>query len=223
MEAMLIETELKKTMRGHYFVIELLDKHNVRYIIDKPTLSDNINFRRETYGIINASDENDLLRLSTSNPIRYKVNYYYENGVKYIENRGKSFYYDSKSRLYKVDEIKHSTDKEECLIDSILFKDGCAKIVLESPLSYRNIKTSLIDFDETVKSENRASASTYHSFVVSLMNFLNKKDILSLGGNIERYPEVDIKVCGNNVKRLSNPYTGKSLYITNKYEISDKK
>ena len=223
MEAMIIRTDLIKTKKGHYFNVELMDKLNNKYTFGRPGSSDPMNFRMQVYGIMNACDEKDLLSLTTHNPKYLNVSLFTLDGVRYIERDDKVFYYDPKSRLYRFENETHEVEhKDKCLINTINFKDGEIRMVLETELGYKIYKTGKIDYMEGIKS--RETAHTYSSFIVSLMKLYNKKDLLLLGGNIEKYPEVDIKLnTDGSVKRLSNPYTGKSLYISNMYEIKSRK
>lgn len=59
-------------MNKYYFKIELTDINGCVHVINKPFLSDAINFRRQVFGIMSACGTYDLMRLATDEPVYKK-------------------------------------------------------------------------------------------------------------------------------------------------------
>lgn len=74
MEALITKIELKQLFNRSYLKIELTDLNGCIYIIDKPLLSDYINFRKQVFGIISACGTYDLIKLATDKPNLKKSN-----------------------------------------------------------------------------------------------------------------------------------------------------
>lgn len=86
MQAIIQKLELKNFLNRHYLKVELLDDNGVKRNLDNPFLSDDINFRKQVFGILCACDNFDLMRLATNNPKQRKMIGYYQNGLQILEN-----------------------------------------------------------------------------------------------------------------------------------------
>lgn len=74
------------------------------------------------------------------------------------------------------------------------------------------------------ESEKLDSAKMFTSFIVSIMKFYQKSNLLELGGDIEKYPEVEIELNhSNKVNVIKNANTGVGFRIGKDYEIIDDK
>lgn len=73
MKAVIKKVELKRIVNKYYFKITLSDDNGNIFVIDKPFLSDPINFRKQVFGIMAACGCFDLIRLATNNPISKKL------------------------------------------------------------------------------------------------------------------------------------------------------
>ena len=63
MEAIINKLELKKMLGKYYIKIELKDANGKVRTIDKPFLNDEINFRKQIFGIMSACGTFDLMKL----------------------------------------------------------------------------------------------------------------------------------------------------------------
>jgi len=214
------------------------------YIVDKPLLSDSINFRKQIFGIMAACNTFDLMCLATNNPMLKKVVGYYINGLQILENESKMWLtYDKQLKKYtcnKIDKNKLELFKkliinnlanifiENGQIEKIISQSGCFQMLFNSKgfASFYVTKQLYYGFgypfntNEGNLKDIKTSSIFFTSFIVSLMKFYQIDDLLYFGGKIEKYPKVELKLDENNkVTSITSPVTGLGLFISKSYEI----
>ncbi len=249
MKAEIKKIELNKLMNREYFKI-ILESQKKELILSNPLMSDPINFRKQVFGILTACNCYDLMRLATENPIRPKAIGYYCKGAGYriLENMdGKWLLLDPKKGMYlyknaenETKELIKAAEKEHIdtismdegtiesimsasSIFSILFKgNGGTSSSMQTGQLYYGFGSPINIGNNASQNKKLKSAKMFKSFIVCLMKLFNEKDLLKLGGNIEKYPEVEITLDHTNkVSSIRNPITGLGFSIGKSYEIID--
>ena len=87
MEAIIKKLKLEQINDNYRIKIELLGSDKQNYIIDNTLINDDINFRKQLFGIMCACNCFDLIRLATNNPVIKKVVGYYKSGLQILENK----------------------------------------------------------------------------------------------------------------------------------------
>ena len=252
MKAMIKKIELKKFMNNYYLKIILSDIEGHTFIIDKPFSSNPINFRKQVFGIMTACDCYDLMRLTTDSPIYKNVIGYYMNGLKIFENeKGEWFSYNSNKGEYICDKIEQnklklletmieqnvfSIEKLEGTIANIESRSGTFSLLFNGKCTstfytcgqqiYYGFGYPISIGDPSNIESTKRAAKTYTSFIVNLMKFYGIDDLLYFGGNIDKFPIVDVTLNNNKVDLITNPNTGLGFSINEKYKfisLSDRK
>ncbi len=244
MEALIKEMKLKSILNRYYFRLQIQTVDGKVYHVDKPLLSDPINFRKQVFGIMAACNQFDLLRLSSDTPIYKDVIGYYSNGLQIIENeQNKWFSYDKKQSAYFCDESSQrvkelfstainrripdvSIDKGS--IESISSGSGVLQIFFKSNGLGTFMNTGQVYYGfgypigigstEDIEGIRIASLS-FQSFILSIMKFYDVDDLLKLSGRVDKYPIVEVTFDKNKVKSITSMETGMGLSIGKKYEI----
>lgn len=251
MKAIVKSIELKKIINRYYLKIAM-ESQNREYVLSNPLINDPINFRKQVFGILTACNCYDLMRLAREVPkSKEAIGYYFEDrGYKILENeKGQWFSLNQKTRIYSCEKADESTKKlietaqkhniskvtvNEGTIESIKSGSGVFSILfqnkhgLSSFLStgqvYWGFGNPINIGNNATESEKLDSAKVFTSFIVSIMKFYQKSNLLELGGDIEKYPEVEIELNhSNKVKLIKNAATGAGFRIGKDYEIIDDK
>ena len=134
MEAKITSIKLKKLDNNHsYWVITLIDKHDkILEVLDIPRLSDSVNFRKQTFGILSAINCFDLLRLFTENPnnLRIYISEDFSKKIEYVKNLkgdifrfdGDNYVFDKSKKIFRF--VKKNSDEIEAEIESITSASG---------------------------------------------------------------------------------------------------
>lgn len=244
MQAIIQKLELKKFLNRCYLRIELLDENGVKRNLENPFLSDDINFRKQVFGILCACNSFDLMKLATNNPKQRKMIGYYQNVLQILENENEEWLsLNRKTGLYRCKKTDKKTraifdtlierkmfnlNKEEGLIKSIVSQSGTFQLQFTCKSSSTNFTTGqiylgfgypLIGTDAN-PSDVAFSAKKFTSFIVSLMKLYGINDLLKFGGNINNLPVVEIELNNDNkITSITNPITGMGLTIGTEYEI----
>lgn len=249
MKAILKKIELKKMMNRDYLKITM-ESQKKEYIVSNPLMSNPINFRKQVFGILSACDCYDLMKLARKVSVPQKaIGYYFEGGgYKILENRDEEWLlFNEKTETYSCQKADKHTKKlikmtqehnisnvtmDEGSIESVVSRSGVFNIWFQSKNTGSSCMTTrqvYWGFGKPINIGNNASdkeklksAEMFTSFIVSLMKFFNKDDLLKLGGDIEKYPEVEITFNhSNKVNSIRNPITGLGFRIGKNYEIID--
>lgn len=247
MEATIKSIQLKKMLNQYYFRVTM-ESQNKKYILDNPLMSDPINFRRQVFGIMSSCNCFDIIKLARKNPIQQKAIGYFVEGKGYIileNDEGQWLSYNKKTGRYlcqKADEdIKrliqmasmHNISRVEIddgVIESIRSSSGVFSILLNSTGKTSFFTTGQIYFgfgepinigNSADESQKQEAAKAFTSFIVSVMKFYKKDDLLTLGGEVEQYKEVNITLNHRNqISSITNAATGSGFQIVGKsYEI----
>lgn len=247
MEALIRKIELKRLLSNYYLKIELSDLEGNTYIVGNPFLSNPVQFRRQLFGVMCACNNFDLMKLATDNPIPKNVIGYYKDKLLILENANKDWLkYDAEKSLYvcqkRDKKLKQMLEQliELNLSDMDISLGVITNVISESgvflvPFWNKNRRTCfstgqiyygfghpLYIGDENNIKDTQIAAKMFTSFIVSIMRFYGLSDLLLLGGNIEKYPQVEIKInAKNEVEEITNPETGAGLAINNEFEVID--
>lgn len=244
MQAVIKKIKLKKFINRYYFKIELKDLDGRTHVINKPLLSDPINFRKQVFGIMSACGSYDLMKLATDKPNAKKVIGYYKNRLQILENEkkewltydnknGKYICYQSYKEKYKIlkkliaqnianvsiDEGRIQSIKSESGIFSLLFSGDFGSTFYMTAQIYYGMGYPLNIGNEKDTDVVKRAAQNFTSFIVCLMNFYGIDDLLQFGGNVDKFPVVEITLNNNEIDSITNPNTGIGLFITKKYDI----
>lgn len=244
MEALVKEIKLKSILNRYYFRLQIQTVDGKVYHVDKPLLSDPINFRKQVFGIMAACNQFDLLRLSSDTPIYKDVIGYYSNGLQIIENeQNKWFSYDKKRSVYFCDESSQSVKElfsmainrrisdvsiDKGSIESISSSSGVLQIFFKSNglVTFMNTGQVYYGFGYPIgigSTEDiegiRIASLSFQSFILSIMKFYCVDDLLKLSGRVDKYPIVEVTFDKNKVKSITSMETGMGLSIGKKYEI----
>lgn len=246
MEAVIKKVELKKFINRYYFKITLMDTNGNTYVIDKPFLSDCVNFRKQVFGIMAACGSYDLMKLATDRPVSKKVVGYYMNGLKILENENNEWFsYDLNKSEYTCNKlaknklelletlIKQSNPsmvKEVGNIENIESRSGIFSMLFtgKSASTFYICGQQIyygfgypINIGDSENQENtKIAAQIYTSFIVNLMKFYGIEDLLHFGGNTDKLPVVEITLNNKNeIDSITNPNTGLGFSINKKYDI----
>jgi len=190
------------------------------------------------------------MKLGRDNPIpKPAIGYYLEDrGYKILENEmGEWFSFNEKTGRYSCEKADEYTKKlikmaqehkistvtvDKGTIESITSRSGTFQILFEREKGGASFLTTGQIYwgfghpihigDNASESEKIDSAKTFASFIVNLMKFCKEEDMLKLGGEVERYPEVEIMLNhSNKIKTITNATTGLGLGVERNYEIVD--
>lgn len=249
MKAIVKSIELKKIVNRYYLKVTI-ESQNKEYVLANPLLSDPINFRKQVFGMLSACNCYDLMRLAREVPVPQEaLGYYFEKGgCKIFENKdGQWMLFHEKTGTYSCQKADEDTKQlikmaEERKISNVEVSKGTIESVTSASGVFNILfqreeggayfyRTGQIYFgfgspinigNKATQSEKMESAKMFTSFIASLMKFCNKEDLLKLGGEIERYPEVDITLDhSNKINSIRNATTGLGFSIGKNYEIID--
>lgn len=247
MKVIIKSIELKKIINRYYLKI-VMESQSKEYIVSNPLLNDPINFRKQVFGILSACNCYDLMKLAREVPEpKETIGYYFEGeGYKILENKkGQWIKFNKKIGMWsceKVDENtknliqiaqKHNISRvtmDKGTIKSIESRSGVFSILFQSKdglSSFLSTGQVYWGFGAPINIGNNASekekldsAKMFTSFIESIMKFYEKNNLLELGGNIEKYPEVEMELDHRNkVKVIKSTTTGTGLYIGENYEV----
>lgn len=245
MQAIIQKLELKKILNRHYIKMELIDENGVKRSLDNPFLSDDINFRKQVFGILSACDCFDLMMLATDNPKPKKIVGYYQNSLQILENENKEWLsLNKKTVLYECKKPDKNTRaifdtlverkifngyKEEGIIESIVSRSGTFQLLFTGKSCSTFFITNQIycgfGYPLTIGTNanpnvTALSAKGFTSFIVSLMQLFGINDLLKFGGNIDKLPIVEIELNkANKISSITNRSTGMGLLIDKEYKI----
>lgn len=244
MEAIIKKLKLEQINDNYRIKIELLGSDKQNYIIDNTLINDDINFRKQLFGIMCACNCFDLIRLATNNPVIKKVVGYYKNGLQILENKkGLWLFFDKETLEYnciKADKKQKKSinlltknnisdiTKEEGSIEKIISHSNVFQLQFHSSQGttfyttnqiYYGFGYPLDNYEERGRRDIEKSAKMFTSFIVSLMKFYNIDDLLDFGINKESLPQVEITFNNNMIETITNPITGLGLSIKNEYSI----
>lgn len=249
MKAIIRKIELKKMLNKYYLKVTM-ESQGKEYVLSNPLLGDPINFRKQVFGILSACDCYDIMKLGRENPTpQPATGYYFENGgYKIFENKiGQWFLFNNKVGRYsceKADEdIKKLIQKAQeynistvtvnkGTIESITSRSGVFNILFQAESGigscfttgqvYWGFGAPINIGNQASESEKMESAKNFTSFIVNIMKFCRADDLLKLGGEVEKYPEVEMALNhSNKVTSITNSTTGLGLGIEKNYEILD--
>jgi len=234
---------IRKDKDNCYWKIILVDENN-NYLgtFGDSNITDEVNFRKQTFGILSACNCYDLLKLGSSNPelfpIFFKEKYY--GGVDYIVNKsGKKMileengYYDLKKAWNFFNKNKEIKKYEVAEIESIKSQSGVFNILLTNehfsifyvtgsvywgfgyPLSEENMNEKYI----------KEASKLYTSFIECILDFYDTNDLLKLSKkeNLE-YPKVTVDIDDfGKITSIGSSKTGLTLTQNeNSYLITKK-
>lgn len=249
MKAIIKKIELKKMMNKPYLKITMESKKK-EYIVSNPFINDSINFRKQVFGMLSACNCYDLMKLSRKEPISQEATGYYFKGKGYriLESKDRKWFsFNEKKGIYSCQKADESTknlirmaqeqniskvETHDGSIESIMSRSGVFSILFQSKYSGASCMTTGQIYwgfgkpinigNNATESEKIASAKMFTSFIVSLLEFYDKDDLLKIGGDVEVYPEVEITLDHRNrVKSIQNINTGLGFCIGKSYEIID--
>lgn len=245
MKAVIQKLELKKVWDRHYIKIELIDENGVKRNINNPLLSDEINFRKQVFGIMSSCNCYDLMRLTTNNPNCRKMIGYYQNGLQILENKKKEWLkFDKDNGIYickkpsrklhkmfdiLIEQKMFKGYKEEGIIETIASQSGTFQLLFTCQTTSTWLITGQIYYGfgypinigtNINPSDEKESAKMFTSFIISLMKLYGINDLLKFGGKIDNLPVVEIELNNDNeITSITNPTTGMGLAIGTGYEI----
>ena len=248
MQAIVKSIEVKKVLNRYYLKI-VMESQNKQFVLDNPLINDPINFRRELFGILTACNCYDLMRLAREVPVPKEATGYYTEraGYEILENKsGNWLAFNRKTERYtceKADEnLKKfiqmaqdyhvsAVDVNEGTIESIQSRSSVFSIMFQGKIGVSFFTTKQIYWgfghpinigNSNDKKGTLKSANMFTSFIVSLMKFFEKDNLLEIGGDIKKYPEVEITLDhSNRVSVIKNAVTGKGFCIGRNYEMID--
>lgn len=245
MQAVIQKLELKRILNRYYLKIELLDENGIKRSLDNPFLNDDINFRKQVFGVLSACGSFDLMKLATSNPKQKKMIGYYQNGLQILENENEEWLsLNRETGLYRckkpnkktrkvfnmlIEKNMFNVEKEEGIIERIISQSGTFQLTfnVKSGLEYfitgpiyNGFGYPLTVGTDATPSDVAFFAKKFTSFIVSLMKLYGINDLLQFGGNIDNLPIVEIELNNDNeITTITNPTTGMGLAIDTEYEI----
>ncbi|MCH5167302.1 MAG: hypothetical protein J1F35_05355 [Erysipelotrichales bacterium] len=244
MKALITSIQFKKIDKKHcYWSITLRDVHgNLLEVFDVPKLSDSINFRTQTYGILTITNSYDLLRIftETPTPLPVYVGSDSTNKNQYIKNhKGDIFKFDEEE--YGIDKVtklivgNKKTRKEiNAEIESIVSKERSIDVgvktkqdskVFSSPQLYYGFGYPLSDYKESNKSTINTATDMFRTFIEGILCIYNTTELLDLGrSDAIEYPIVEVLYDENGeINGIGSIETDDYLMIENgKYKIINK-
>ena len=244
MDAVIKKIKLKKLLSKYYFSLELHAVDGNVYVVDKPFLSDPVNFRKQVFGIMAACNQFDLLKLGSDSPVYKEVTGYYLGVPRLFENE-KGYTFGSKidSSIYFYDKMEPNLKKEfhlaadinrEVLIGKgkierissasgalIIFFSGehYSYSMVSNGQIYYGMGYPIIIGSTSDKKIVMESSLSYQSFILAIMKFYEVDDLLELSGNVNNYPTVNITVDNGKVVNITSLETGMGFSIGKRYEI----
>lgn len=211
MDGYISSIKFKKIDSKHcYWLITVLDKNgNVIGTFGNPSISDRKNFRKQTFGIMSACDNFDLLTLATNDPHELEITYKEKNmygGVKSIKNkRHETFFNDNQKYVLKRNFnpfARNDKDDIKATIECISSESGVFTIRVNSGYIVTHFVTGQIyyGFGENFPGGTMANQGdvsemedSYQSFIESILKLYHTNDLINLGRNITFYPQINIE------------------------------
>ena len=246
MEAKITELKLKRIFKKFYIKIKTIDSNGVVRYIDKPFINDDINFRKQIFGIMSACDIYDLIGLATDNPTFKKmVGCYVFDRLKILGNQNGEYLYYSKekeeyillpSNTNIIDKLLKSNlsniNKEEGYIQNIISQSGTFTILFEkgslassfiAGQIYWGFGSPIFIGNEKDIINSKKAARTFTTFIVNLMRLYGIDDLLDFGEVKDKFPIVDIKLNDKgDIISITNAKTGMGLSIGKEYNIIER-
>lgn len=240
MEAYISKMEFIRTNKDNcYWRLTFVDDNN-NYIgtYSKPNISDEINFRKQTFGILSACNCYDLLKLGSDNPIPLSI-FFKEKpygGVESLINQSgrllsfRKGNYETEKAWNMFNKKKEQKNYEQGEIRSISSESGCFSTWIKHPYYSTFYVTDqvyygfgfpiTIGMDATIDDIKRSS-KLFTSFLESILKLYDTNDLLDLSRNKNKFPKVniDIDVLGN-ITSIYNQETDMTLIEQNSsYQI----
>lgn len=241
MEAIINSIELVKINNNRcYFKVKLVDEQgNLIGYFGNSKLSDNINFRKQTFGILAACDCFDLLRVSSDSPEFLPIYLEYDSYdriTSIINMDGDCFSFIGDGR-YGIN--KHSLENvdgvENCgQILSITSRSGVFMIMVQTQVFVTSYVTGSVYFGFGYPLGNESSdlepyyinlsANKFKTFIESILQIYKTNDLLELSRTSAlSYPRVLVEMDSRG-KIVSIGNDKNNYYLTqngNSYEIVD--
>lgn len=188
-----------------FFQLSLVDENgNNMGVFGSPYLTSNVDFRKEVYGILEAVEEMDLLKIGGNEeaciPIKFKCDR--RDIVNEIHNDNNQTFHMNNLGEYVTEETKE--DEREIfdgVINSIKSDSDTFMMNIRNPQFATSYVTSNIYYgfgypflSRTNNEEliNKASKH-YKEYIVNLLKFCGTDDLLRIGGEPTKYPETLIQ------------------------------
>jgi len=200
---------------------------------------DDVTFRRQVFGLLSACGSYDILKIASLSPKPLEIaGYFNNNSLKILENKeGNWLTYSKNEEKYicVTPSTKQRKEIETMLsaniglekikgtIESIKSESGVFSVLFNGGSFYTHFVTNQIYYgfgyplyigrEEDIEGV-KTSSKMFASFIMSLMDFYNSKDLLKLGGNPNQFPEVDIEINElGSIETITNPENGLGLSI----------
>ena len=241
MEAYISKIEFIRTNKDNcYWNLLLVDVNN-NYIgaYCKPYISDEINFRKQTFGILSACNCYDLLKLSSDNPIPlpiyFKEKTYggveelinqsdkllrFREGIYEIERTWNIFNKRKEIKKYESGEIRTISSESGCF--STWIKHAYYSTFYVTGQVYYGFGFPItIGLDATVD-DIKYSSKLFTSFIESILKLYDTNDLLDLSRNKTKFPKININIDDlGNITSIYNQETGITLTEQNaSYQIT---
>jgi len=222
---------IKENENDCYWKVTLVDENN-NYIgtFGDSKITDPVNFRKQTFGILSACNCFDLLKLSSSNPQKLPV-YYMErkfNGINSIVNKNGQSLKLGHHGMYEINKAWNFFNKNKEIkqyeigeIESIESRSGVFVVSVCSGCSVNSFMTGSVywGFGYPLTQENmnedyiRDASKLYLSFIEGILKLYNTNDLMKLNGNeVSEYPMVIVKTDEKgNITSIGNKDTGFEL------------
>lgn len=115
----------------------------------------------------------------------------------------------------------HIEKIESCSgVFQLLFHGDCGATFYTTGQLYYGFGSSICIGDVTNEKTTLDATSMFLSFLVSLMSFYGVSDLLQLGGNVEKFPVVELHFDDENVlSSVTNTETGMGFSVGNGYSF----
>ncbi len=216
-----------------YFEVSLVDEEGVSLgTFGSPLITDPINFRKQVYGLLEACNITDLLKLggkaNINIPITFKCNSH--NHVNEIHNTNNQTFHLTSEGEYLTEETQADNREEfEGSIASIVSENEAFIIRINNPHFTASYNTGNIYYgfgyprlSETKNPELTKKATRhYQKYLENILKFLGTDDLLKVGGEPIELPKVLIKKDeSGNIIALGNQEKDYYLCIShNGYKI----
>lgn len=188
-----------------YFEVELVDEEgNSLGVFGSPYITDSVNFRREVFGLLQACGTNNFLKLggqeNISIPITFKSDE--RDNVNEIHNgKNQTFHQANDGKYITETTVFDERELFEGEINSITSASGVIEMVIRSPYFTTFYKTGDIYYGfgyPLISSSNdpemsQNASNHYKEYIENLLEFIGTDDLLKMGGDIQKFPQVLIE------------------------------
>lgn len=231
MEAYISKMEFIRTNKDNcYWRLTFVDGNN-NYIgtYSNPNISDEINFRKQTFGILSACNCYDLLNLSSNDSIPLSIFFKKKpyGGVEALINQSGQLLSLGEG-IYETEKVWNIFNKKRAIksyesgeIRSISSGSGCFSIWIKHAYYSTFYVTGqvyygfgfpiTIGLDATIDDIKRSS-KLFTSFIESILKLYDTNDLLDLSRNKNNFPKVNIDIDDlGNITSIYNQETGMTL------------